>query len=89
MTGAKSQNVKIQTLVGDMDIEGNRKSPYLQGTRTSDRDMISSKTISGNQQTTVIQDNNTLNLLQDFTSHLTLYIPNQTDFQGIYLRNAW
>lgn len=89
MTGAKSQNVKIQTLVGDMDIEGNKKSPYLQGTRTSDRDMITSKTISGNQQTTIIQDNNTLNLLQDFTSHLTLYIPNQTDFQSIYLRNAW
>jgi len=89
MTGWKKETINIKTLVGDIDIEWNTKSPYLQGTRTSDRDMISKTSTSGAQETMFIQDDNTLNLLQDFVSHLTLYVPAKTDFQDIYVRNAW
>ena len=88
MTGGKKENINIKTLVWDLDIQWNTKSPYLQGTRTSDRDMISKTSTSGDQETIFIQDDNTLNLLQDFVSHLTLYVPAKTDFQDIYVRNA-
>jgi hypothetical protein len=71
-----------------MEIEGNAKSPYLQGTWTSDREMIAERSQTGNQGTILLKDSDTLNLLQDFVTHLTLYIPSKTDFQAIYIQNA-
>ena len=88
ITGNKSENITIKNLANNLDLEGNTKSPYLQGTRASDRDMLTSTSTTGNQETLLIQENNTLNLLQDFVSNLTLYAPSKTDFQNIYIRNA-
>jgi hypothetical protein len=50
--------------------------------------MTTSTFVSGGQQNFLIQEDNTLNLLEDFVSHLTLYIPTKTDFKNIYIRNA-
>ena len=50
--------------------------------------MLTSTSSTGNQETLLIQENNTLNLLQDFVSNLTLYAPSKTNFQNIYIRNA-
>ena len=88
ITGTKNENLTISTLVGNMDIEGNTKSPYLQGTRTSDRDMITSKTQTGDQETILIQDHNTLDLLENFISKLTLFVPSTSNFWNIYIKNA-
>ncbi|MCX6823005.1 MAG: LiaF-related protein [candidate division SR1 bacterium] len=88
ITGNRSENISIKNLANNLDLEGNTKSPYLQGTRTSDRDMLTSRSTTGGQETLLIQENNTLNLLQDFVSQLTLFTPSKTDFQNIYIRNA-
>jgi hypothetical protein len=50
--------------------------------------MTTSTFVSGGQQNFLIQEDNTLNLLEEFVSHLTLYVPNKTNFQNIYIRNA-
>jgi hypothetical protein len=50
--------------------------------------MTTSTFVSGSQQNSLIQEDNTLNLLEDFVSNLTLYIPTKTDFKNIYIRNA-
>jgi hypothetical protein len=84
----QQNNLNISLLAGDIEMEGNTKSPYLQGTRTSDRKMLTGTIISGNQTTTTIKDDNTLNLLEDFVSHLTIYVPAKTKFNTIYIKNG-
>lgn len=88
ITGSKAEYATIKTLATNVDLEGNTKSPYLQGIRTADRDMTTSTFVSGGQQNSLIQEDNTLNLLENFVSDLTLYIPTKIDFQNIYIRNA-
>ena len=88
ITGNTSENITIRNLANNLDFEGNTKSPYVQGTRASDRDMLTNRSTTGGQETLLIKENNTLNLLQDFVSNLTLYAPTKTDFQNIYIRNA-
>lgn len=50
--------------------------------------MVTSKTYTGNEGTITINENNTLNLLQKFVTHLTLYVPSQTAFDTIYVKSA-
>ena len=88
ITWNKAEVATIKTLATNIDLEGNTKSPYLQGRRDADRDMTTSTFVSGGQQNFLIQEDNTLNLLEDFVSNLTLYIPTKTDFKNIYIRNA-
>lgn len=88
MTDKNTKNISIQTMIGKIDLEGNTKSPHLQGTRISDREMITEKASSGNVETISIVDNNTLNLLEDFFTNLTLYVPSSKTFDTIYIKNA-
>ena len=88
ITGNTAENITIKNLANNLDFEGNTKSPYLQGTRASDRDMLTSRSTTDGHETLLIKENNTLNLLQDFVSNLTLYAPSKTNFQNIYIRNA-
>lgn len=50
--------------------------------------MMTSTSVTSGQQIFLIQENNTLDLLEKLVSHLTLYIPSTKDFQSIYIRNA-
>lgn len=88
ITGNQQKGIIVNTLIGDIEIGGNTKSPYLQGTRTSDREMLTEKTYSGKQETITIQDKNIINLLEDFFTYLSLYVPSTTTFDSIYVKNA-
>ncbi len=88
ITGSKTDTITIKTLATNIELEGNTKSPYVQGTRNADRKITTDNIISGTQHNILIQEDTTLNLLYDLVSNLNLYIPSKTNFQNIYIRNA-
>jgi hypothetical protein len=50
--------------------------------------MITQRIYTGNQETILIKDDNTLNILQKFITQMTLYVPSKTSFASIYVKNA-
>jgi hypothetical protein len=88
ITGNKNEQLITSTLIGDIHIEGNTKSPYIQGIRESDRPLHQEKTFSGSNETLTLKEDNTINILEQYVSKLTIFAPSAQQFNHIYLKNA-
>ncbi len=88
ITGNKTQELITSTLIGEIHIEGNTKSPHIQGIRESDRPLHQEKTFSGTNEILTLKEDNTLNILEQYVSKLTLFAPSTKEFTHIYLKNA-
>ena len=89
MTGTKKEILETSTLIGNIDVEGNTKSPYIQGIRESDRPLLQNKTLSGDKEILSLWEDNTINVLEQYVSNLTIFGPKEQHFTQIYLKNGF
>ena len=88
ITGDKNEQLITSTLIGEIHVEGNTKSPYIQGIWESDRPLNQDKALSGTDEILSLTEDNTINLLEQYVSKLTLFAPSAKRFTHIYLKNA-
>lgn len=88
ITGNKNEQLITSTLIGEIHVEGNTKSPYIQGIWESDRPLNQEKTFSGTNETLTLKEDNTINILEQYVSKLTIFAPSAQHFNHIYLKNA-
>ena len=69
-------------------MEGNTKSPYVQGVWKSDRKLLTQILGSGKNTMVKVQEDTTIDLLQDLMSTLTLYAPAGTALRDVWIKNG-
>jgi len=89
ITGTKNEQLITSTLIGNISIEGNTKSPNIQGIWESDRPLHQEKILSGVNEILTLKEDNTINVLEQYVSKLTLFAPSSKSFTHIYLKNAF
>jgi len=85
-TGMVLTKLNINTLVGNFDIKGTETKNLAEGTYKSDRNLLVTTGIKSNYDYLYLKEDPNWNLLQNYSSNLTLGI-SDTKIVDIYLKN--